>query len=384
MIAVETNSIELPVKLLFSDLGVDFFIKNKKPMNKFKMADNSTQYGISMKQYNKNTVKHMIAIGYLSRIEISRAEFTSKRKDILSLAKSNVFGFLVKRFDDAVYDRVIDSSIIKNWNRNNHGSILDRKTNINEVVLKKILEKNKDVVNSVKETLSLAVYRDLAGDKSLSEEERDKQTKLCDEYLNSLRSFTWFILSKFKDAPSYDEIVNDISVILREYMSRNKISEYLSLMLMELLNSAENKNLKLYMKKMYPTLGYNDILEDPEARIGLLKEMQDKGEHFSVSFKFDKSETKISARKKIEVAVFNKEAEVVLLKDKVDAQMSSQVRKQSLTDFYRRSGGDGSDLGMYYLSYLGEECSKVGIRFETQVREISGSLQSYISLSLSL
>lgn len=381
MIAVE-NSIQLPVKLLFSDSGVDFFIKNKKPMNKFKMPDNSTQYGISMGQYNDRTVKHMIAIGYLSRIEISRAEFSSKRKDILALTKNNVFGFLAKRFDEIVFDKVIDSDLIKNWNRANHASILDRKTNINESVLKGILEKNRDVVKSVKEKLSSAIYSELENNSSLSDEERDNQIKLCEEYLNGLRSFTWFILSKFKDDPTYNSLLQEIIVVLREFMSRNKISEYLSLMLMELLNSSENRNLQGYLKKTYPTMSYSDVLEDPETRVGLLNEMEKKGEYFSLSYKFDKSETKVSAKKRFEVAVFNKETEIMMLKEKVDEQMSSKVRRKSLTDFYRDA--EGSDLGMVYLSYLGEECSKVGIRFESQVKEISGSIQSFISLSLTL
>ena len=384
MVKVETNLIELPVKLLFSDSGVDFFIKYKKPMNKFKMHDNSTQYGIALNQYNHKTVKHMIAIGYISRIEISLADFTSKRQDILAMTKSNVFGFLVKRFDEQVFELIMKSELIKNWNRNNHGSILDRKTNINEAVLRDILEKNKDVVKSVKESLSLEAHKELYNNDLLTDEEISNQSKLCDEYLSSLRSFSWFILSKFKDAVNYEELIYKISKILIEFMSRNKISEFLSLMLMELVNSAENRNLKEFAKLMYPTLAYNDILEDPEARVGLLKEMQDRGNHFSVSYKFDKSETKISAKRRFEVAVFNKETEVMMLKEQVDKHMSSKVQKQSLTDFYRRAGGDGSDLGMFYLSYLGEECSKVGIRFETQVKEISGTEQSYTSLSLTL
>ncbi|MGL1890310.1 MAG: hypothetical protein OCD02_01730 [Spirochaetaceae bacterium] len=381
---METKIIELPLKLLFTDSGVDFFIKNKKPMNKFKMPDNSTQYGIALNQYNDNTVKNMISIGYLSRIEISRAEFTSKRKDMMSLTKGNVFGFLVQRFDAMVFDIIMESDLIKNWNRNNHGTILDRKTNINETVLRQILEKNKEVVRSVKETLTFEVQRDLTSNSSLTEEEIDSQAILCQEYLKGLRSFSWFILAKFKDAPTYELLIMDISRVLIEFMGRTKISEYITLMLMELLNSSENRNLKEYTKMLYPTLQYKDILQDPDARIGLLKEMQEKGLHFSVSFKFDISETKISARRKFEVAVFNKDTEVALLKEQVDKQMSSRVKKQSLTEFYRKAGADGSDMGMFYLSYLGEECSKVGIRFESQVKEISGSEQSYISLSLTL
>jgi len=381
---VEEEVIDLPVKLLFSDSGVDFFIKNKKPMNKFKMPDNSTQYGIALNQYNHKTVKHLIAIGYLVRIDISRAEFTSIRKDILSMTKSNVFGFLVKRFDEMVFDLVIESDIIKNWNRLNHGSIIDRKTNLNETVLRQILEKNKTVVNSVKDSLLLAVHNELYSNGSLSEEEISNQSILCKEYLTSLRSITWFILSKFKDAQSYDLLIDQITQVLIEFMSRNKIAEYVSLMLMELLNSSENRNLREFIKMTYPTMSYNDLLEEPEARIGLLKDMDSRGLNFTLSYKFDKSETKISSRKRFEVAVFNKESEILILKEQVDKQMASKVSKQTLTDFYRKSGGDGSDLGMYYLSYLGEECSKVGIKFESQVKEISGTGQTYTSLSLSL
>ena len=256
MTDTDTTLIELPVKLLFSDSGVDFFIQNKKPMNKFTMPDKSTQYGIALNQYHDKTVKHMIAIGYLSRIEISRAEFSSKRQDILSLTKGNVFGFFVKRFDEIVFDTVMDSPLIKNWNRSNHGSILDQKTKINEKVLRQILEKNKVVVKKVKETLFLAANNYLYSNDSLTEEEIDVQSLLCNEYLKSMRSITWFILAKFKDVSACEDLILEISKVLVEFMSRNKISEYLSLMLMELLNSAENRNMKEYVKLTHPSLLY--------------------------------------------------------------------------------------------------------------------------------
>lgn len=377
--------IDLPVKLLLSEAGVDFFIKNNKPMNRFTMADKTTKYGISMAKFTSRTIKHMISIGYLSRIELSRTELTSKRSEIMDLAKLSIYGFLIRRFDEMTFDRVMDSELIKNWNRTNHGNILDRKTRINETVLKKVLEDNKEIVTSVRNSLAGAVLKQVKEDSSLNNDEKKIQYELCEDYLNGVRPLTWFILSKFKDVEGYISLVQDISYILKEYMARNAISEYLSLMLMELINSAENRNLQNYIKKNHPALKYTDVLEEPETRIQILKEMENNSEKVSISLKFDTSETRIGAKKKFELAVYNKETEFLILKEKVDQSLSSGMKRSSLTEFYRSSAEEqNNELGLVYLSYLAEECSRVGIRFESQVKELGQSLQSFISLGLTI
>ena len=52
-------------------------------------------------------------------------------------------------------------------------------------------------------------------------------------------------------------------------------------------------------------------------------------------------------------------------------------------DFYRElpDGQEGTDLGLYYLSYLDDACRKVNVKFESIVNQFSASDLTVINLN---
>ena len=62
--------------------------------------------------------------------------------------------------------------------------------------------------------------------------------------------------------------------------------------------------------------------------------------------------------------------------------MSADTKKRTLIDFYRElpDGQDGTDLGLYYLSYLDDACKKVNVKFESLVNQYSASDLTVINL----
>ncbi|HQC26048.1 MAG TPA: hypothetical protein PLU31_00200, partial [Treponemataceae bacterium] len=62
----------------------------------------------------------------------------------------------------------------------------------------------------------------------------------------------------------------------------------------------------------------------------------------------------------------------------------ANLDKKSLIDFYRElpEGQEGTDLGLYYLSYLDEACKKVNVKFESLVNQYSSSDLTVINLIL--
>ena len=58
-------------------------------------------------------------------------------------------------------------------------------------------------------------------------------------------------------------------------------------------------------------------------------------------------------------------------------------RKKTLIDFYRElpEGQEGTDLGLYYLSYLDDACKKVNVKFESLVNQYSASDLTVINLN---
>ena len=56
--------------------------------------------------------------------------------------------------------------------------------------------------------------------------------------------------------------------------------------------------------------------------------------------------------------------------------MGADTNKKSLIDFYRDipEGEGGTDLGLYYLSYVDDECKKINVKFESIVNQYTDDL----------
>jgi hypothetical protein len=369
--------------MFFSQDGVSFFIENNKKMNKFTMADNTEQYGILMKQFSPASVQHMLKVGYISRIEVSRSEFTSKRSEIMDLSKLIVFGFLYKLFEQEVFDIVMDSSIIHDFNRSNPGKAITPETQINEKFLNDVIDKNKDFVTKVKTQITNPLMTEVMKDKTLQADEKNIQIFLMEKFLSNIRPFSWFILIKFSGAMEYQDIIDAIRKRMASYLKRSRIAEYLSLMLMELNISAEAVNMKNYIERKYQgTVPIETIIYDPERREQVMGELEKNNQLISVAWLMGvKKVQTIGTGKKMQIIVYNKDAEYLQLKEKVDEKMNTDTRNLSLTDFYKNANTANADMGMYYLSYLVDECEKMDIKFHSRVNQTADGL-SFITLTL--
>ena len=80
--------------------------------------------------------------------------------------------------------------------------------------------------------------------------------------------------------------------------------------------------------------------------------------------------------------MYNKDDEFQEVKENIESKMSANLNKKSLIDFYRQmpDGQEGTDLGLYYLSYLEDACKKVNIKFESIVNQSSSSDLTVINL----
>src|SRR5262249_49930998 len=153
---------------------------------------------------------------------------------------------LYRRFDELVFAKVLDSEAVRKWNRANPSSIIDRKTTINDTYLQQALEKNKAIVAGIKQEILKSLVATVQANDQLLPEEKNVQLFLAEKFLTTLRPFTWFILVKFKDSDDLLLAMNDIETVLKEFMIKSKIAEYVSLMTMELAIMAENANIQSF------------------------------------------------------------------------------------------------------------------------------------------
>jgi hypothetical protein len=190
--------IDLPVKIFLTEEGVDFFIKNKKKLNRFRMADDVEAYGISLQEFSPLTIQRMLLVNYINSIEIERAEFMTKRQDVMDLAKLLVYGKLYTMMDSAVFQSLIKSDLIKRWNRMNPGNIIDEKTKVNDTFISQLLAKNPDLVREIKKEILYPIHDNISTNSGLLPEEKNIQLFLSEKYLDNLRPLIWLILSRYQ------------------------------------------------------------------------------------------------------------------------------------------------------------------------------------------
>jgi len=386
--AKKKKVLDLPIKLFFNDEGINYFIKNNKKLQKFKLADDVERYGIYFQQFSPASIQKLILINYVSNLEISRPEFMSKRQDVMDLSKLITYATLYRRFDEVIFTKTIESDLIKKWNRQNPGNIIDRKTSIKDSTLSESLEKSKDLVQAIKQEMLRPIWENVKDNDSFLPEEKNTQLFLAEKYLNTLRPFTWFILSRFKDSEEYLDLLRLIEHTLQDYMEKSKISEYLSLMVMELAINAENSNMQSFAAERYKgTLNPMDVMYDPEMRKMIIVEMEKRNQNVFLAWKISGDSKGVTARSKLTVQIYNKEAGFVETKKTVDDTKGVKMKEKTLMDFYKQEEsnetqiGDNS-MGLYYLSFLSEECTKVGVHFESLVHEITDSKLTVITLNL--
>jgi hypothetical protein len=379
--------LDLPVKVVLTEEGTTFFIRKGKNLKKFRLADNVEEYGIILDSFTPASLQRMMLVDYISKVEISKSEFMSARQEIMDLSKLVVYSMLYRQYDSYIFTRVLSSDVIKKWNRLNPANIIDDRTKINDNFLQSVLkEKEKDLVG-IKQEILAPMYSYISKNSSLLPEEKNVQLLLSEKFLTNLRSFTWFIIAKFKGADGYDQLLKDIRTSLAEYMEKSKIAEYVSLMIMELAMNAENSNLKREAKAIFRgAVDMNAVLFDPNIRRQVLESLEKRDELVYLSWKIGSRNASIGTAGRLQITLFNKESEYQNMKVTFDEKKSADLKKKDLQDFYKElpNGETNAELGLYYLSYLSEACEKVNVKFESLVNQMPGSDLTVITLVLNL
>ena len=124
------------------------------------------------------------------------------------------------------------------------------------------------------------------------------------------------------------------------------------------------------------------MIYDPDIRKKIIEELQRKHELVFLSWKLGGGSSSIGKQGRLQITLYNKDDEFQEVKENIETKKSADLNKRSLIDFYRElpEGQEGTDLGLYYLSYLDEACKKVNVKFESLVNQYAASDLTVITL----
>lgn len=368
--------IELPLKIILTEVGTSFFISKKTKLLRFKLADNADEYGIAFTKFSPQSIQRMILLDYVSKIEISMSEFVSKRQEVMDLSKIIVYSILYKQFDRELFFELVKLDCVQKHNRANPSRIIDEETVINDKQLKEMISRSGAVIENLRKYILAPIWDEIAKSKDFSNEEKNIYLLMSEKFLNRLGLLNWYIILLFRSGNGLAEIIEAVRKLLKTYLEKSHIAEYISVMLMELALGSENKNICNAAKEMYPE--ENDIemlVLNPEVRSKIVERLESLGQVVFLSWKLGGTSMAIGRQGRLQITLYNKNNEFQKSKDVIEARRLADTHKKNLADFYREmpEGEAGVDLGLYYLSYLDDACKKIGIKFKSLVNQFTDS-----------
>ena len=243
---------------------------------------------------------------------------------------------------------------------------------------------NKDaVIGRTRAEILEPIWQSIRDNRDYSMEEKNIYMLMSEKFMNRMSLMNWYIITLFHKDPGFNEMISSIRKLIGQYMEKSKVAEYISVMIMELALNSENANIRKEAKSMYPTVDdINALIVEPDIRKNIASELQKKRVFVSVSWKLGGGSTSIGKQGRLQITLYNKDDEFQEVKENIEMKMSADTKKRTLIDFYRElpDGQDGTDLGLYYLSYLDDACKKVNVKFESLVNQYSASDLTVINL----
>ena len=385
MSSSKRSKINLPLIITFTDEGVSFFRNHNKKLIKKRLSNNTLAYGMSLEEFSAASIQNMIIADYVSRIELSRTAFTTKRSEIMDISKLIFYGILYRRFSKIITKRFISSLFVESWNRSNPKNILDENSILNNASIRNIPSVNQDMVENIKINFIDSAVLNLPGLNELTDEEILKTKQTGKKFLDNLNPFLWYILSVSQGSSDYEQLQKDTIFYLNQYLEKSRIAEYLSLMIMEFAINAEISQLKKLSNKLYKNkIDFGRIIHNTTIRNELMRFLESKNEFLTLSWKIKGTANSIGTGNKLQIMIYNKDIEYKKLKQKISDQKNVDINKKSLIDFYQEKSEDefNSDLGMHYLSYMQEACKEQQIYFDSHMDQVTDSDLNIITLSL--
>lgn len=378
----KNSSIELPISLTLTDDGKFFFNRRCNPASG--SVSNGTGDEVRLKNYSAKTLQRLVYAGYISSIELSRSDFLSKREEIMDLSKLISYGILYKKFGMLLGRELGDTSLISLWNRKNPRRALNENSILREG------ERNVSTDPEVAELMGnlgrRAVSELTSEDEKISVEERELLRLKAEHFLEWLNPLLWRILMSGDRSKSSAAVYREIEEVLKNFLSKTTIADYLSLLIVELVEYAEMTILKKAVSEdPYEKYDVNTLIRDKNLRKRLLERMEKSRRGATLAWRVQGRRFTLGSDKATHIVLSNRMLNSREVQREIEDINNSTPDGFGLAELYSKWEEEmAGRLGLSYLSYLEDACVELGVRFKSHVKYIYDMDMTLITLSIRL
>ena len=380
--------IDLPLKITLTAAGVEWFVRHHRKLKRLPMVDNRLAYGIAVTTVPASSLQKMINIDYIAEVELTRSEFSSKSREVIDLTKLIAHRLLFKKFESETFSVLVGSELIKRWNRQNPGRWIDTDTTYNHSQVDSLFASIATEIPAVSLDIQEPLIRTYAANKALSEDERQLRAYLSDGFVLSASRLLWCVLAKSRGQPEYETLVEQLRGMLEVHIEKAIVSEYLALMVVELLGFTEISHYQQVANRLLRgrKAGAARMI-DESIRADVRYRMEAEGDLLSLTYQLGSKGTSIGTEHRLRVTICNQEQQgYQRIREQLEALISTDSKGRSLLDFSRNMPQQqvNTELGLYNLSYLQRECEKQNVHVEISMSRVPRTDLTLINLTLQL
>ncbi len=365
------RGIDIPVTVNLNDNGMNFFIRSGHHLAKLKDLDSEDTVGFKVQRIHPESIQKLIFQDYISTIELEISNVSKHRSEIIDCSKLVTYGMLYRYCSINSFNSLLGSDLIKLWNRNNPKKIIDRRTRLGKATVQRLIEQNKAAYHAIRGDICRPITSRLQLIKpDLTDIERRNLRLFCTRLIDMLNPFVWFLLITHRTKPEYPGLVRRIQIGIQDVVEKSKVADFLAFMIIELLNTQETYNIDTFVRSNTRKDPASKIsIRSYDERVKVLREIEEKGVRTFLSWRLKSRNDSFGTGVSLHVSIYNRKSRFGDLEKKMIQHSGLAVSERSLRDFYqdKDASGGGSDLGLYYLSFLQDACREVGVRFESFV-----------------
>lgn len=382
------TNIHLPSKFLLTDKGLTYCARMQIPIRDLATYEGRKHSGFFWESFKAPLVQKLVVNQFVEAIDIERAEFLTKRNEIIDMTKLLVYGIFYKKFkptlNKILYENDIVRKLVGSKHRNADGSLSFKPQLVNT-----FMRENDKSVRTLKSSLLFDPYALINEEKDTNDKEKDEKKRIVRKFIDHIDDATWFLFHYLNKTDAKQAIISQINDLLVSFLKRTKIADYTALMLMEVAQNAEKKHFEVlakYKKAFSQGEDVEEQLQNREFRELLIKHARQSGTYANLHYRFDGDAASISRKLKLQISVTNRGVIKEAIRRNVQDKTMGDDIGFSLASYYKKNDPAklGAGLGMHYLAYLQKACVQENIRLDARIHGDSERDKTYVLVYLYL
>jgi hypothetical protein len=365
---VPKGFIDLPANIILSADGLQVLSASKTPIRRLNARGGQARDGLFSQAFNAATVQKLIMNSYIDEIYYASGEFLSKRAQIISTTNLVIYAMLYKMLSPTLAKKVIESPVLREYNRRNPKSAIVDFKSIPQKVMDDFLAKNKAILARIEHEMIDAVLTRITADKSLPEEDKIVRMRSLEKFVRWVDKRIWYLYLIIYQTPLKKEIEAAYVELFFQYLDNTQIAVHTGNLVMEFIQNAEKAHLeRIIVRNQLASRDQVDAyLRNKLHREQVVSLAERSKQLLEVAWLFHTDRVSAGKAYNIKIVISNYGLINESTRDALAKKLKTDTSGISLSDFYEDSGETGklgAGLGLLYNSYLEDVCREKGIRY---------------------